>query len=119
MRKINSQYIQDEKGELLRDADLIRERWMRHVRSLLNDKSQLLDPTVISKIHQWPVVGALGVEPTEVEIAAALRAMANAKAVGRDGLPTELLKLGLHENSTILRELHCITKLVWRGGQVF
>ena len=44
--------------------------------------------------------------------------MANAKAVGPDGLPAELLKLGLHENRTILRELHRITKLVWHGGQV-
>ena len=44
--------------------------------------------------------------------------MANAKAVGPDGLSAELLKLGLHENRTILRELQCTTKLVWHGGQI-
>ena len=109
MRKVNSQYIRDEQGELLRDADLIRERWV----SLLNAKSETLDPTVISKIPQRPVAEALGEEPTEDEVAAASRSMANAKAVGPDGLPAELLKLGLHENRTILRELHRITKLVW------
>ena len=112
VRKVNSQYIWDEQGELLRDAGLIRERWVRHFRSLLNAKSETLDPTVISKIPQRPVAEALGEEPTEDEVAAALRSMANAKAVGPDGLPAELLKLGLHENRTILRELHRITKLV-------
>ena len=47
-----------------------------------------------------------------------MRSMANAKAVGPDGLPAELLKLGLHKNRTVLRELHRITKVVWHGGQV-
>ena len=44
--------------------------------------------------------------------------MANAKAVGPDDFPAELLKLGLHENRTILREFHRITNLVWHGGHV-
>ena len=118
MRKVNSQYIRDEQGELLRDADLIRERWVRLFHSLLNAKSETLDPTVISKIPQRPVAEALGEEPTEDEVAAALRSMANAKAVGPEGLPAELLKLRLHENRTILRELHHITKVVWYGRQV-
>ena len=110
MRKVNSPYIRDEKGELLRDADLICERWVRHFRSLLNAKSETLDPTVISKIPQRPITEALG--PMEDEVAAVLRSMANAKAVGPDGVPAELLKLGLHENRTVFRELHRITKLV-------
>ena len=102
----------------MRDADLIRERWVRHFCSLLNAKSETLDPTVMSKIPQRFVAEALGVEPMEDEVAAALRSMANAKAVGPDDLPAELLKLGLHENRTILRELHRITKLLRHGGQV-
>ena len=76
VRKVNLQYIRDEQGELLRDADIIRERWVRHYRSLLNEKSETLDPTVIAKIPQRPVAEALGVEPTEDEVAAALRPMA-------------------------------------------
>ena len=43
--------------------------------------------------------------------------MANAKAVRPDGLPAKLLKPGLHENCTVLWELHRITKLVWHGGK--
>ena len=75
-------------------------------------ESETLDPTVISKIPQRPVAETLGEEPTEDEVAAALRSMGNAKAVGPDGLPEELLKLGLHKNRTVLRELHRITKVV-------
>ena len=115
VRNVDSQYIRDEQWKLLRDVELIRERWMRHFRSLLNAKSETLDPTVMSKISQRFIAKALGVEPTEDEVAAALQSMANAKAVGPDGLSAELLKLGLHENR---RELHRITKLVWHGGQV-
>ena len=70
----------DEQGELLRDADLICERWVRHFGSLLNAKSETLDFTVISKIPQRPVAEALGEEPTEDEAAAALRSMPTAFA---------------------------------------
>ena len=44
--------------------------------------------------------------------------MANAKAVGPDGLPAELLKLGFQQDRTILLELHRLTTLIWRQGKV-
>ena len=47
-----------------------------------------------------------------------MKAMANAKAVGPGGLPAELLKLGLQQDRTILRELHRLTILIWRQGKV-
>ena len=47
-----------------------------------------------------------------------MKAMANAKAVGPDGLPAELPKLGLQQDQTILRELHRLTILIWRQGKV-
>ena len=73
--------------ELLRDANLIRERWVRNFRSLLNAKSsETLDPTVISTIPQRLVTEALGEKPTEDEGASALRSMANAKALARTAL---------------------------------
>ena len=57
-------------------------------------------------------------EPTEEEIVTAMKAMSNAKAVGLDGLPGELLKLGLQQDRTILLELHRLTTLIWREGKV-
>ena len=47
-----------------------------------------------------------------------MKAMANAKAVGLNGLPAELLKLGLQQDRTILRELHRLTILIWHQGKV-
>ena len=44
--------------------------------------------------------------------------MSSAKAVGPDGLPAELLKLGLQQDRTILLELHRLTTLNKRGGKV-
>ena len=94
-KKVESQCIRDEEGRLLRDKGRIRERWVRFFRSLLNSKSDMIDADTPKRLPQHPVVSALGIEPTEEEIATAMKAMANAKAVGPDGLPAELLKLGL------------------------
>ena len=38
--------------------------------------------------------------------------------MGPDGLPAELLKLGLQQDRTILRELHRLTILIWRQRKV-
>ena len=64
------------------------------------------------------MASALGIEPTEGDITTAMKAMANSKVVGQDGLPAELLKLGLQQDRTILLELHRLTTLIWRDGKV-
>ena len=117
-KKVESQYIRDEEGRLLLDKGRIRERWVRFFRSLLNSKSDMIDADIPKKLLQHPVASALGIEPTEEEIATAMKAMANAKAVGPDSPPAELLKLGLQQDRTILRELHRLTILIWRQGNV-
>ena len=117
-KKVESQCIRDEEGRLLRDKGRIRERWVRFFRSLLNSESDMFDADIPKRLPQHPVASVLGIEPTEEEIATAVKAMANAKAVGPDGLPAELLKLGLQQDQTILRELHRLTILIWRQGKV-
>ena len=97
-KKVESQCVRGEKGRLLRDKGCIRERWVRFFRSLLNSKSDMLDPDIPKRLPQHPGASALGIEPTEEEIPTAMKAMANAKAVGPDGLPAELLKLGLQQD---------------------
>ena len=47
-----------------------------------------------------------------------MKAMAHAKGVGPDGLPAQLLKLGLQQDHTIPLELHRLTTLIWREGKV-
>ena len=44
----------------------------------------MLDPDIPKRLPQQPVASALEVEPTEEEIATAMKAMANEKAVGPD-----------------------------------
>ena len=91
---------------------------MRFFRSLLNSKSDTLDPDIPNRLPQQPVASALGIEPTEEEIAPAMKAMASEQAVGPDGLPAELLKLELQQDRTILLEFRRLTTLIWREGKV-
>ena len=86
-QKVESQCIRNEGGRLLRDKACIRERWVRFFRSLLNAKSDMLDPDIPKRLPQHPVASALGIEPTEEEISTVMESMVNAKAVGPDGLP--------------------------------
>ena len=78
----------------------------------------MLDPDIPKRLPQQPVPSALGIEPTEEEIAIAVEAVANAKTVRPDGVPVELLKLGLQQDRTILLELHRLTTLIWWEGKV-
>ena len=97
-KKIESQCVRDEKGKLLRDKGRIRERWGRFFRSLMNAKFDMLDPDIPKRLQRQPVACTLGIKFTEEEIAKAMKAVTNAKAVGPDGLPTELLKLRLQQD---------------------
>ena len=99
-KKVESQCVRDERGRLLRDKRRIRERWVRFFCSLLNSKSDMIDPDIPKRLPQQPVMSALGIEPTEEEIATVVKTMANEKPVGPDGLPKELLKLGLQQDKT-------------------
>ena len=78
----------------------------------------MLDPDIPKRLPQHPVASALGIEPTEDEIVTAIKAMSNAKAVGPDGFPAELLILGLQQDQVILLELHRLTTLIWREREV-
>ena len=91
---------------------------MRSFHSLLNSKSDMLDPDIPKRLPQHPVASALGIKPAEDEIATTMKAMANAKAVEPDGLPAELMKLGLQQDRTILLELHRLATLIWCEGKV-
>ena len=112
-KKVESQRVCDEEGRLRRDKGRIRERWVRLFRSLLNAKSDMLDLHIPKRLPQHPVASALRIEPTKKEITTARKARTNAKAVGPDGLPAELLKLGLQQYRTILLELHRLTTFSW------
>ena len=49
-KKVELQCVRDEKGGILRDKGRIRERWVRFFRSLLNVKSDMLDPDISKRL---------------------------------------------------------------------
>ena len=113
-----SQLIKDEHGNSLRDVELICERWVRWSHTLLNTKSPKLDPNIAESLDQWPVNMPLGVQPTMQELTAAIRSLANGKAVGPDGVPVELFKITLNGDPALRQRLLDIVVGVWRGGEV-
>ena len=116
--KVESHYVHDEEGRLLRNEGRIRERWLRFFRSLLNANLDMLDLDLSERLPQQPVVSALATQPTEEEVATAIKAMANAKAVGSEGLPVDFKKLGLPQDRAVLIELHRLVTLIWCEGKV-
>ena len=63
-RDRSSAYVKDENDVLLRDVELIRERWVRWFHTLLNAKSPRLDPNIAVGLDRWPENMPLGVQPT-------------------------------------------------------
>ena len=104
---------------MLRDNALIRERWVKWFYKLLNIKSPTLDPSIVDEFKQLPTCRPLDDVPSRYEVEEAIRALANRKAAGPDGLPTELLKVLADEGELdTLGKFHDIIVAVWRGGGV-
>ena len=101
-----------------RSMDCLPGMLTRFFDTLLDAKSDKLRLDNIEEPLQWPLIYAVGVEPTENELIAALRSMANVKALGLDELPVELLKLGPNHDPTVFREFHRQIKLVWHQRKV-
>jgi len=78
-----------------------------------------LDPTITDELKVWPPYSPLDDVPSRYEVEEAIRAMANRKAVGPDGLPVELLKVLVDEgDSNNLASFYEIVVAVWRRGRV-
>ena len=115
-RDRNSGYVKDKDGVLLKDVELIRERWVQWFHALLNSKSPRLDPNIAEGLHQWPENMPLEIQPTMQELTGAIHSLANGKAVGPDGVSVELFKINLNGDPTLRRSLHDIVVCIRRGG---
>ena len=62
-KKVEPKCVRDERRRLLRDKGRIGERWVRFFRSLLNSKSDMLDPDIPKKLPQQPVAKPSGLSP--------------------------------------------------------
>ena len=116
-RARSSAYVEDENGVLLRDDELIRERWIWCFYTLLNAKSPRLDPNIAEGLGQWPESMPLGVQPMMQELTDAIRSLANGKAVGPDRVSVELLKIAFNRDPALCRRLLDIVVRIWMGGE--
>ena len=103
---------------MLRDIELIYERWVQWFHTLLNTKSPKLDPNIAEGLEQWPENTTLRNQPTLQELTDAIRSLANGKAVGPDGVPVELFKVALNGDPALRQKLLDIVIGIWRGGEV-
>ena len=117
-RDRSSAYVKDENGVLLKDVELIRERWVWWFHTLLNAKSPKLDSNITEGHDQWPENMPLGVRPTIQELTDATRSLANGKAVKPDEVSVELFKITLNGDPALCRRLHDIVVRIWGGGVV-
>ena len=113
-RGCKSTYIKNVSGVLLRDKPSILLRWKEWFQELLNAKSTTLDASILDGIEQLPEHAPLAAAPTMEEVKEAVGKLGNGKAVGVDNVCGELLKLGLSENSAILKCFHNIVVAVWQ-----
>ena len=120
-RKIGVRHIRNEDGELLHNAEAIRDRFARHFQSLLNPDGAELDYDILELIDQLPIDEALSREPEIWETEKAIRKLKNWKACGPDGIPAEALKLALEETPEgqhILLHIHELVLAAWRREEV-
>ena len=90
---------------------------MRWFHELINTKSPTLDPSIVDELKHGPSCRPVDNVPLRYEVEEVIRALANRKAVGPDGLPAELLKaLADEEELDTLGNFHDILVAVWRGG---
>ena len=111
-------YVKDEDDLLLRDVELIRERWVRWFHTLLNAKSPRFDPNIAEGLHQWPEDMLLEIQPTMQDLTGAIRSLANGKAVRPDEVSVELDKIPLNGDPALRRRLLDIVGCIRRGGEV-
>lgn len=101
--------VKDKKGSLLKGREEIQGRWNEHFAELLN-QSRPVTATALDALPQYPVLEELDQPPTMEELKKALTCMANGKAPGVDGIPTELLKKG---GPKLWKELLALMQKIW------
>ena len=96
-------YIKSEGGIILKNVQLIRERWVPWFHTVLNAKSPRLDPKIAKGLHHCPENMPLGVQPTTQEPSGTTHSIANRTAVGSDRPSVGLLNIALNDDPALGR----------------
>jgi hypothetical protein len=100
--------------ETFSDNRKVLERWAQHFESLLNQPGDI-EPTALERINQRPLVTALDDAPTLKELKLAIASLADGKAPGVDGIPSEIWK---HGGATLTNNLFRLIQQAWEEGSV-
>lgn len=96
------------------DNKSVLERWSQHFEALLNQPGDI-EPAARDRIIQRPIVTALDDVPTLEELHQALSSLADGKAPGVDGIPSEIWKYG---GATLTNNLLILIQQAWAEGSV-
>jgi hypothetical protein len=100
--------------ETLSDNRRVLERWSQHFETLLNQPGDI-EPTALERINQRPLATALDDAPTLEELQLAIASLADGKAPGVDGIPSEIWK---HGGATLTNNLLRLIQQAWAEGSV-
>ena len=106
--------LKSKEGVTITDKSKQMERWVEHYLELYSKVSNVAKDAIDS-LPQYPIMSELDDEPDLLELSKALDAMANGKAPGSDGIPTEILKIG---KETLLPILHTLLIRCCRDGTI-
>ena len=88
-------------GLVIADQGVQLQRWVEHYLELYATQNIVTDLALVDIVH-LPVMVELDATPTKEELEKAIDSLASGKALGSDGIPTEVLKSG---KSTLLQHL--------------
>lgn len=91
---------------LLRKPDEIKARWRHDFSDVLNRKSAV-NPDVVERLVQVPIIHQLDEPHTNDEVIATVKLMNCGKAPGYDGISAEILQQGVNVISGPLHTIFC------------
>ena len=102
-------------GEIITDRAQQMERWAEHYQELYIKETTVTD-RAIENTPSLPVMEELDTPPTVEELSKAIDSLANNKALGKDGIPPEIIKAA--KQSCLLSHLHELLLQCWEEGNV-
>ena len=107
--------VKDVDGEMLREKEAVKGRWMKYFENLMNVKSE--GEAIVTCMGVMGG-GGRGHEQEQIkreEVAKAIGNLKNGKAAGVDGITAEMLKYG---GETVIEWMHKICGMAWEEGRV-
>ena len=101
-------------GDLVKNKELILERWDEYLQNLLN-KVHTTDPGFLDDLPTLPIIPRLDDPPSFDEVEKAILSLKDNKAAGPDNIPAEVIKYG---GCALHRRLHNFILDCWSANSL-